>query len=99
MAAAALTTQEMAVNKELLAVGREQLQKIADAAKGRYVQPAGEGAGLWPVQVTALASFLPDGILTIFLVPRSCWVCTMMPSTADRDVGAVLAVAHDVLEC
>ena len=58
MAAAALTTQEMAVNKELLAVGREQLQKIADAAKGRYVGPAGDGAGRWPVP--ALASFLPS---------------------------------------
>jgi hypothetical protein len=41
-------------------VGREQLQKIADAAKGRYVGPAGEGAGRWPVPVTALASFLPS---------------------------------------
>ena len=35
------------------------LQKIADAAKGRYVGPAGDGAGRWPV-AGASPRFLPS---------------------------------------
>ena len=72
VAAAALTAQEKAVNTELLAVGREQLQRIADAAKGRCVERVGG------CRCRGLS--------------RASDIC---PSC--RDVGAVLAVACDVL--